>query len=142
MPTAPVATFSNKRLEPYEDPKGAVLRAVKLTASQTLARGTVLGEVTLTPGVFSAYNDAHNDGTEVAKCILSQDVVVDAAGLITVTATAGQSGGEHGEKLLSIPTYVAGTFKTSELIGLDANGVADLGRLLQGSVADGILRMA
>jgi len=44
-----------------------------------------------------------------------------------------------GVKRATASVIVGGAFKTSELTGLDAAAVAQLGRLQQGSVADGIL---
>ncbi|MCC2670332.1 MAG: hypothetical protein K0Q72_2803, partial [Armatimonadetes bacterium] len=44
MPTGAMRTWSNKKLEPALFPECARMLAVKLAASLSLARGTVLGE--------------------------------------------------------------------------------------------------
>ena len=87
-------------------------------------------------GTWAAYNDGHSDGTQVAKAILQYDICTDAAGLVTYGQTAPN---EFGIKYPYAPAYFNGAFKTSELTGLDAAAVADLGRLTSGTVADGIL---
>lgn len=80
-------------------------------------------------GLFVAYDDARSDGGGVAKGVLPYSVVVDERGGHTV------GGGEWGAGQLSAPVYFAGTFFTAELVGLDANGVADLGKLLTGTTS-------
>lgn len=86
-------------------------------------------------GGYAAYNDSLSDGTNVAKAILQYDTVVDTFGKYTV------GGGEWGGTQLSAPAFFRGYFKTAELTGLDANGVADFGRLVQGSLAAGVLEV-
>src|SRR5436305_6504339 len=99
MPTTAIMTFSGKKLEPYMAPEDARLISVKIPASTAfLARGTVLGELTATPGTYKAYASGNADGSQVAKAILAFDIATDAGGLITLTPTSGQStGGEYGE---------------------------------------------
>lgn len=79
-----------------------------------------------TPGrydgrTYAAYNDANSDGSDVAKAILKYATVVDNYGKHTV------GGGEWGTNTLSAPAYFAGFFRTVDIVGIDANGVADLG---------------
>jgi Bacteriophage lambda head decoration protein D len=135
VPTTPTNTFSAVGLEPYFDPEGAKLYNVKLPNSVTLLKGTLLGELTASPGTFKTYANANADGSEVAKAILQYDVSVDSSGNHMV------GGGEHGETLKYAPAYFAGTFRTTELVGLDAPALTDLGRLISGSLADGVLRL-
>lgn len=81
-------------------------------------------------GTFVSYDDARTDGGGVAKGILPYAVTVDAFGRHTV------GGGEWGTNLgKTAPMYFAGTFYTNELTGLDAAGVADLGKLLTGTTS-------
>lgn len=135
MPTAPTHTFSNAGLVPYYRPEAALQQTVKLVASKTYVKGLVLGEVTATPGTFDVYADAGAGGLDTARCILAYDCVADAAGLITI------GGGEQGEKIAGAPAFFSGWFKCSELTGLTAAAVADLGRLINGSVTTGLLVM-
>ena len=80
-------------------------------------------------GSYVAYDDGRSDGGGVARGILAYAVTVDTFGRHTV------GGGEWGSSQLSAPAYFAGTFFTSETTGLDANGVADLGKLLTGTTS-------
>lgn len=73
-------------------------------------------------GLAGLYNDALSDGTQVARVLLMQDTVTDLRGNVVTDRPGGQYN--------SAPVYTAGQFFTSHLIGLDANGVTDLGRLV------------
>jgi hypothetical protein len=134
MPTAASDTFNltTDRLEPLYEPEQAKLTHVKLVNSVTYNKGQLLGQITAS-GLWSAYNNANVDGTEVAKRILQYTVTVDASG----NHSFGPN--QWGTAAKSVPAFYKGTFKTSELTGLDAAGVADLGRLISGTVADGVL---
>lgn len=145
MPTSAVMNWSGQKLEPYQDPQDARLQAVQIVpagagATTTLAKGTVLGQVTAT-GKFTAYSNAAVNGAETARMILAYDIIVNDAGAITFSTTAGQVGGEFGETYNSVPAYYSGTFRTNDLTGLDAAAVTELGALVSGSVTDGILRI-
>lgn len=90
----------------------ATLLPVRLKNSATdIKAGTVLGRVTAT-GFYAAYNDAASDGTQVAKCILMDDVKAEE---FPASGTAVGRGIFSG--------YV---FK-DKLTGLDSNGETDLG---------------
>jgi len=82
-------------------------------------------------------DDGTDDGRRTAGGILQYDIRTDNTGRV-VFAASGTSP-EHGVYHQTAPIWVKGNFKTSELTGLDANGVADLGRLVMGSVTDGEL---
>lgn len=56
MPTAATTTFSTGRLDPLYDEPPARELSVRLAASQTLAAGTVMGEVSASPGTYAAYD--------------------------------------------------------------------------------------
>ena len=91
-----------------------------------------------TANTFANYNDANSDGTQTARCILSYDCATDAGGNVTL----GNGAGDRGESSKDVPAYFIGIFLTTDLMGLDANGVADLGRLLSGTPANGVLSMS
>jgi Bacteriophage lambda head decoration protein D len=133
MPTTPLHTYSNQALTPLYDAARAKLINVKLPVSVTLARGTVLGELTASPGTAKAYNNANADGSEVAKFVLQYDVATDAAGNVSI------GGGDWGWTQPTAPVFLSGYFRSTELTGLDAPGVTDLGRIVSGSLADGVL---
>ena len=145
MPTTAVTSYSNQKLEPVYDHDLARQRAVAIAPSQSIARGTILGEITATPGVYSAYNASHTDGTQIAKAISVYDIATDANGNVTLSATTGQTVGPYGDGFagLSAPVYVCGVFNTTDLVGLDSTAVVDFcARFEQGSLsAGGMLRI-
>jgi hypothetical protein len=93
-----------------------------------------------TAGTFGAYAAGNADGTQTAKCILSYDCATDAAGNVTIGGTAA-GGSTFGETYPTAPAYFSGIFDTKELVGLDAAGAGQLGRLWSGTVADGVLKV-
>ncbi len=129
MPTTPVITWSPAKLEPYIHPDKAEQVVVKLAPSLTLAKGTVLGRITASD-LWAAYNDALSTGVEVARAILGHDVATDAGGLHYYGA---QASSEYGEAHLHAWAYISGDFAVADLVGLDANGLADMkGSLIYG----------
>lgn len=137
MPTTPNHTFNGKMCQPAI-PDSVVELAGKFKASTNFTRGTVLGIVTAT-GAYAPYSDAAGDGTNVARAVCKYDIRVDANGRIAYGTD--NAIGEHGQTYATAPVYVQGYFKTTDLTGLDANGAADLGKIVQGVLADGILRI-
>jgi hypothetical protein len=135
MPNAPVTVFSGLRLDPYMDPDDALEFAISLKASTSYAKGTVLGEITATPGTFAAYATGNGDGSNTPRCILQYAAVTDASGNITIA-------GEQGMTRKDVPAYFAGTFACADLVGLDAGGVTAAGwRLINGSATTGVVRL-
>ena len=96
-----------------------------------------------TPGVaqyaFADYNDALATGQQIAKAILPVDIATDPSGRITLGSAP--YGSERGGTFNDHAVIIRGIYKTTDLVGLDANGVTDLGRLIMGSVADGLLQL-
>lgn len=94
----------------------------------------------VTANTYANYVDANSDGTQAARCILAVDCVTDGAGNVTL-GTVAANAGERGYTEKYATAYFAGIFLTTELTGLDAAGVADLGRLWSGTAASGVLSM-
>jgi len=108
---------------------------VNIAPSLTLAAGTVLGELTATPGTYKAYATANTDGSQVPKGILMYPVVTDASGNIT-------NQGDFGSTFKTTPMFLNGTFKTASLTGLDAGAMTTLGgHLIAGTLASGMMRI-
>ena len=81
------------------------------TPTTTPRKGLVLGKITAT-GKYAQYDDNASDGTEVAACILADEVnLLDEEG----NAQASHSVG-----------VIHGVVDESKLVGIDANGKADL----------------
>lgn len=136
MPTAASSVYSADagRLVPLF-PKDARRISVQLLASTTYLRGTVLGEVTATPGTYGAYLSTNTNGTANATLILEYACTTDASGNIT-------SIGEWGQTRLTTPAFYMGDFRSQELSGLDANAILKLGaRLVEGTNTIGILHL-
>lgn len=133
MPTAAFDTYTNTHLIPAFDPESALMKHCNL-ATGTYVAGTVIGEVTATPGTFAAYATGNVNGTEQARGILKYGCVVDGSGNITL-------GNEPAGTVKSVEYYIGGYFQTQDLVGLDVAGVADLnGLLVQGTVTTGVLK--
>ena len=137
-----ITYFSNNRLQPIYYPETALTISVAIAPSQTIAQGTVLGELTASPGVYSPYASGHTDGTQTAKVIAEYGMVTDSSGNITFSSTAGTFGGPFGETYLTAPVFYKGTFATADLVGLDATAVTDLGRLIQGTTTSGVIELS
>ena len=138
MPTAPIQTWAMGRLDPFMDPDHAYEIAVNLKPSTTYAKGTLLGELTATPGVFAPYASGAGDGSQNPKLLLRYDCVTDAQGMITYgTGPAGAS--EHvGQTTRSTNAFYSGTFKTTDVPNLDQAALDKIGRLISGVLANGI----
>jgi hypothetical protein len=134
MPTSPSTQYSGIRLDPYMDSEDSVQTAVSLVTG-TYVAGTVIGEVTATPGTYKAYASGSSDGSQIPKMLLEYGCTVDGSGNITMP-------GDIPVTRKDVPAYFAGTFRCSDLTGLDANAVTAGGwRLVSGSVSTGILRL-
>jgi hypothetical protein len=79
-------------------------------------------------GYFKNYDDAASDGSQTMRRILKFDVSIDILG--NVTAGQGNMGGFGGVANRAVPAFYKGYFRCSDLIGLDANGVTDVGKLI------------
>jgi hypothetical protein len=134
-----IATYSNTMLQPVRNPDEARISNVNLPASVTYAAGTVLGEVTASPGTYKAYATGNSDGSQNAALILADDVKTDSSGNVFI---GGQTTGSYSVgPSKTARAYRSGEFDTRDLVGLDAGAVTKLGRLVEGTVSAGILRM-
>ncbi len=124
---------ASNRLDPFYE---AVDEAAEIHVNLidgTYPRGTVLGEVTATPGTFKAYAAANTDGSQAARLLLRYGCTV-AGGLITLPD-------EVALPARSVPAFYRGIFKTTDLVGLDAGALTALGgALISGTLANGVIR--
>jgi len=81
-------------------------------------------------GVWDVYNDAQSDGTQVARRVLRYQGSTNHLGQTTYGDTPDI---DRAATVRGIPAYFQGHFRCSDLVGLDANGVVDLGRLIVGT---------
>lgn len=94
------------------------------TATQTLAKGTVLAVVTAT-GKLSAYVNGGAGGLGVAVGILEFPVTVDAAGLIFLGSETAAAN-VRLTPLREAPYFIAGCFDADDLTGYHADVLTDL----------------
>src|SRR5262245_41579487 len=118
-----VHTFTGQKLEPYMNPDQARTVSIKLAPSLTLTKGTVLGRITASK-LWKAYASGNSDGSQTARAILMYDVVTDGSGNHFY---GGQASSEQGQGEASVPAYISGDFFGTDLTGLDAAGLTNLG---------------
>lgn len=103
------------------------------TSSAGAVTRTTLGR---TANTYAAY--VGGGATDPAKCLLRHACVTDAAGYVSYGATAW-SGGDVLQP--ATPAFFGGVFLTTDLTGLDAGAIVDLGgKLESGTAASGVLR--
>jgi hypothetical protein len=140
MPTTPIQTYGMGILVPLKNPDEANTEVLALRPSTTFLAGTLVGEITATPGVYGPYAAANTDGTQNPTHILQYGCVTDATGKVTFGAgPAGTS--EWGQNATGCPAFRSGYFNCADLVGLDAGAVTKLGRLVQGTIASGHFMM-
>jgi hypothetical protein len=140
MPSTAQVIYGGSKLQPAYNPESALMLPFNIPASTTIAKGTLVGEVAASLGTVKAYASGNVDGSQIPIGAMAYDVISDASGNITI---GGQVGGEFGNTSKDCPVYVTGIFFTADLVGVDANAVTKLGRLLSGSVAaGGVLALA
>jgi hypothetical protein len=116
-----LATLTPTKLEPYMDPQAARTVALQFSASQTLAKGTVIGQITAT-GKAKAYATGNVDGSQNPVGFLAYDIVVDASGNVVYGPSGSAVDLTRGSEITA-PVYYKGTFLQSDLTGLDAGGI-------------------
>jgi len=87
-------------------------------------------------GYWDAYDDSASGsfaGLATARRILQYNSRTDSQGRIYASTT--KQGSDNAFFQRSTPAWIAGTFRGSDLTGLDANGVTDLGRLIAGNTS-------
>lgn len=127
MPSTALYTFTGKKLESQIRPDLSPTIAVKLPVSSTFTLGTILGEITATPGTFNTFDPNAADGTQIAKCILQYTVTTDADGLATI------SGAFPAFPERSVPAYVGGYFDCATI----DTAMGDAGTLLAAAISSG-----
>jgi hypothetical protein len=139
MPTSPVSTWGASMLVPYANPEDAHLEHINLKPSTVYAKGTLVGEITASPGVYGPYLTGNTDGTQNPTHVLQYACTTDASGNVTFGSgvLVGSPGGEFGQTSKSAPAFRTGYFACADLVGLDAGAVAKLGRLVAGDVNTG-----
>lgn len=132
MPLA-TKTYGGNKLEPFMDPNYAITEARTFAANLTVAKGQVIATATAT-GKSALYAGGGAGGLETADGIAMYAFTTDGSGNVVFDTDAG-------ETYLTAPVYIRGYFRTTELVGLDAGGITDIGKLERGTLADGVLHV-
>lgn len=124
MPTTALFSFTQDVLVPVRNPDLAREQAVKLKASTTYVKGTILGELDATPGTYDTFDPNSALGNQVPKCILSYGVVTDANGLPTLI------GGVFPLPDNNVPAFTRGDFDCATI----NTAMGDAGALLAAAI--------
>lgn len=133
LATAIVCTFGGSMAN---QPQPVLTINSSLTGGTASVAHTTTGQ---TKGALKAYNSSNSDGSETAIGLLQYDLVTDQQG----TAYLGSSfvGGVSQYSELAAQVFIRGYFYTNQLTGLDSTAVSALGRLVNGTVSDGVLEV-
>jgi hypothetical protein len=137
-------TGVNYYISPVPGNNGTLVKVAANHNDGTAANITALpvASAALAPTVSTLY--ANTDGSQNAQAILAVDCATDSSSNVTFGAQA--SGNEHGVVFTYVPAYISGTFKTADLVqsgagSIDANAVTKLGRLVEGTISVGLIRI-
>lgn len=137
LPAAVTVTFAgalvNMPIHQFELSANALTGGTNPTA--TLAT-TTQGR---TKATFAPALDASSDGSQVGKCILAYECSTDSSGWITPGPYSIE--GYSGQVFKDMPAYIAGYFDTKKLVGLTTTQLGHLGKLVNGVLADGEIKL-
>ncbi|MDR3691187.1 MAG: hypothetical protein P4L46_17535 [Fimbriimonas sp.] len=88
-------------------------------------------------GTLEPYVSTNTDGSQTPVGILVLEVSTDAQGNVSFGPLP--TGNGFGAVRHVAPIAISGYFNTADLTGLDANAVAKLGRLIDGTTSSGVL---
>lgn len=116
---------------------GTNVPLITVTSSVTGGGSIAMSETTAGvpgPGKMGKYVDANSDGTGVLVGFLKYACTVATDGTITIGQNWDNSPGVE----LTVPVYITGYFHSADVVGLDANGLADVqGHFIEGSLSTG-----
>lgn len=118
-----IDNISLVRLDPFRNPEKANTEAFQFAPNLNVQKGTICGFVTASK-LTKPYANASADGSETAAVIAQYSFTTDAQGKVTFA-------GERFKRDTA-PCYTRGDFLASELVGLDASAISDLGRVENG----------
>lgn len=130
----PVNTYDYDYIRSAVDGHELVKFPVKLKASSTYEKGMILAESNATPGLFAEQGTASHS---IAKAILPIACTTDSNGLIT----RGSQPANRAVPTLSIEAIFGGYVKCEDVVDLDATLATELGKLVRGTVTNGILHV-
>jgi hypothetical protein len=134
--TTYVATFGGSMANLPVAPVAATAAFTGGTTPAIAVAHTAIGSTT---GTWAAYAAGNTDGSQNPSLILRYTVTSNGYG--DVFFGSGGTAGEYGQSYRDCPAFRKGTFRTADLVGLDANAIGKLGRLIAGTPAAGILQI-
>lgn len=135
-------TYPRSEIMPSISSYPAVALAVNLVASTTYVAGQAIGELTSTPGTFGPYNSAGADGTQNAVAFLPMACSTDGSGNITLGTNADPAGRtQKATKAWFSGVFQAGDIKKASAVAMDAALAAKFGKLLQGTLTNGVFKL-
>ena len=129
-----VNTYNYDYLRSAVDGHELIKFPVKLKASSTFTKGMIIAESNATPGLFAEQGTASHS---IAKAILPIDCVTDASGYIT----AGSQPANRAIQTLTIEAIFGGFVRCEDVVALDATLATELGKLVRGTVTNGVLHI-
>ncbi len=96
-------------------------------------------------GTYKAWTSSATDGSQVGKALLEYAAATDSSGNITLGGASG--GGDKQQTVTTVPAFISGTFRTEDLVQSGAGmitvaNVADMGRLIEGTTQQGLLKLS
>ena len=123
-------TFSGSAYAGKSLPLLTVNTAALTGGSASFARATAGSPA----GAFTAYVNGGSNGAGTAKAIAQYDFTTDQTGAVAIA-------NDSGTRSRLAPVYISGWFRTEDLTTLDATAAGNLGRIVVGTVSNGLLRM-
>ena len=118
-----IATFANDRLQPAQRPQDARQNAGVFGPNLTIAKGQALGKKTADSKLYP-YASANVDGTQTCVGYSIYPFVTDATGQSYIGGST--TPGWNNPPMTTMPYYDMGCFDPADLVGHDANALANL----------------
>lgn len=138
MPTTNIFDYTIVKVEPTVKADQVHTVAALFQPSVTVPRGSLMGELTASPGVYVPYDHTAVDGRQVLKGLNPYDITTDANGYIT------NAGGPMATQKLNSPVYTSGDYNCADVANiteLDDAIAAGYCKLIQGTATTGIFRL-
>lgn len=120
MPTSAIVTYGGLRVEPVKAVEESHLDVIKLV-NGTYAAGTLVGEVTASPGTYKAYTSGASDGSQIPSHVLEYPVIVSSSKIYLGDTV----GGELQIEIPGAPAWRNGLFDIADLVGYDATAAVN-----------------
>lgn len=130
-----ISTYSPRQVHPQRDPARQIRFPVKLVASTVYPAGSLLGEVTASPGTFGLTITISNVAltSNVATITTKGPHGLRVGDSVTVTAVTGTTINGTGLTVVSVPTATTFTYaKTTS----DVVSAADTGKVVRNAGTD------